>query len=336
MAKTIRAGVVGFTGYSGAEAVAILKRHPHATPVLLEHRAATEDEKPTFDDGLERFPFTAEGLADSGVDVALLATSAEVSLEAAPLCLDAGVKVVDLSGAFRLRTAANFERWYKTPHPREDLLVEAVYGLPEYFRQVAKMARLIANPGCYPTACNLALRPLIVEAVLDRSAGIVCDAKSGASGAGKKPAARTHFGAVTDNFSAYGTLVHRHIPEVTLTNDLEERELWFTAHLLPLHRGILESLHLRTQEPMTHADLRAVYEKHYADEPFVRIYPEGRLPDLHAVQHTNFCDIGFQTDPETGRLIVVTAIDNLVKGAAGQAVQNLNLMFDLDETAGLL
>lgn len=336
MAKTIRAGIVGFTGYSGAEAIGILRRHPHATPVLLEHRAATAAEMPVFDDGLERFPFTADGLGDSGVDVVLLATSVEVSLEAVPMCLDAGVRVIDLSGAFRLRTAANFERWYKLPHNREDLLTEAVYGLPEYFRQVVKLARLVSNPGCYPTACNLALKPLIIEGALDRSAGIVCDAKSGVSGAGKKASDRTHFGAITDNFSAYGALVHRHIPEVTLTNDLDEHELWFTAHLLPLHRGILESLHLRTAQPMTHADLKAIYEKHYGSEPFVRIYPEGRLPDLHGVQHTNFCDIGFQVDPDTGRLIVISAIDNLVKGAAGQAVQNLNVMFDVEETAGLL
>lgn len=336
MDKGIRAGVVGFTGFSGAEAVSILRRHPNARPVLLEHRERSAAETPVFDDDLERFPLTPAGLEEARLDVALLATAVEASLETAPLMLDAGVKVIDLSGAFRLRTQTNFQRWYGAEHPREDLLQEAVYGLPEFFRCVVRTARLISNPGCYPTACNLAVRPLIIEAVLDRSFGVICDAKSGVSGAGRKASDRTHFSAVADNFSAYGVMNHRHVPEVLLTSDLEEAEFSFTAHLLPLHRGILETIYARSAEPLEHADLTALYAKHYESEPFVRIYPEGRFPDLHAVQGTNFCDIGFRTDPATRRVTIVAAIDNLVKGAAGQAVQNMNALFGLDETTGLV
>jgi N-acetyl-gamma-glutamyl-phosphate reductase len=332
--KNLRAGVVGFTGYSGAELIGILKRHPAATPVLVEHREQTADEAPVFDDGTERRPLTAEGV--KGLDVVFLATSAEVSIESAPMILNAGVRVIDLSGAFRLRTKTNYQRWYGAGHAEEELLAGAAYGLPEFYRDRIPGQKLISNPGCYPTAANLAIRPLVSEGIFDKAAGIVCDAKSGVSGAGKKPSQKTHFCEATENFSAYAVQTHRHVPEVLMNSGLDEGEFSFTAQLLPVHRGILETIYLRTRDALSHADLAAVYAKHYAKEPFVRIYPEGRFPDLHAVQHTNFCDIGFRTDPKTKRVTVIAAIDNLVKGAAGQAVQNMNLVFGLDETAGLL
>jgi N-acetyl-gamma-glutamyl-phosphate reductase len=243
---------------------------------------------------------------------------------------------VDLSGAFRLRTAANYKRWYGAEHTRPDLLAEAVYGLPEFFRSALPSARLVSNPGCYPTAANLALRPLLEGGVLDRKAGIVCDAKSGVSGAGKKPSGKTHFSSVTENFSAYAVLTHRHVPEVLLTSGLEEKEFSFTAQLLPVHRGILETIYARVRKGVSREDLAAVYDKSYDQEPFVRVYPEGRFPSLQSVAHTNYCDLGLQFDPETRRLVIVSAIDNLVKGAAGQAVQNMNLVLGLPETAGLL
>ncbi len=336
MSRQIRAGVVGFTGYSGAEAVSILRRHPHATPVLLEHRAQADGEQPTFGDDLERFPFSAEGLSQAGLDVALLATAHDVSLQAVPLCLDNDVRAIDLSGSYRLRTPDQVERWYGFEHPDPELLANAVYGLPELYREKIRGARFVSNPGCYPTAANLAIRPLVAAGALDRAAGVVCDAKSGVSGAGKRPSDKTHFCEVTENFSAYGVMFHRHTAEVLQNSCLEERELSFTAQLLPLHRGILETIYARTREPLDHAAVEAIYRDAYPDEPFVRLYPEGRLPDLRAVQHTNYCDIGFRVDPGTRRLTVVAAEDNLVKGAAGQAVQNMNLMLDLPETAGLL
>ena len=333
---TLRVGVVGFSGYSGAELVKILKRHGGVEVVLLEHRSQTNIDKRVWYQETKRLPWSADNLKEGDISLVFLATPHEVSLELVPVALDAGAKVVDLSGAFRLRTAANYDRWYQMEHNRPDLLAEAVYGLPEYFRQVIKLARLVSNPGCYPTAANLAIRPLITAGVLDREAGVICDAKSGVSGAGKRPSGNTHFCSVTENFSAYGVLEHRHIPEILLTSDVEEREFCFTAQLLPVHRGILETIYVKTAAEMSADDLRAVYQKVYQDEPFVRIYPDGQFPDLQSVAHTNYCDLGVQVNAGTGRAVIVAAIDNLVKGAAGQAVQNMNLVLGFPETQGLI
>jgi N-acetyl-gamma-glutamyl-phosphate reductase len=257
-------------------------------------------------------------------------------MELAPAFLDAGAVVVDLSGAFRLRTPERYKQWYKEEHTASALFDQAAYGLPEYCRDRVRQARLISNPGCYPTAANLAIRPLIEAGAIDRRSGIVCDAKSGVSGAGRKPALSTSFCEVTENFSAYSVLKHRHVPEVLLTSGLEDAEFSFTAQLIPIERGILETIYFRAARPLTAADIVAIYEKQYGNEPFIRLYEPGRVPDLHAVAHTNFCDIGVIADAASGRCVVVSAIDNLVKGAAGQAVQNLNLALGLEETAGLL
>jgi N-acetyl-gamma-glutamyl-phosphate reductase len=330
-------GVIGFTGYSGAEAVRILHRHPHLSPVLLEHRADPAAGGPLLrKPAVRRAPAAPESVAAEGLQAVLLATSPEVSMDLAPKFLDAGAIVVDLSGAFRLRTPERFQRWYKEEHAAPQLFEEAAYGLPEYCRERIRGARLISNPGCYPTAANLAIRPLIAAGVADRAAGIVCDAKSGVSGAGRKASLSTSFCEVTENFSAYSILMHRHVPEVLQTSGLEESEFSFTAQLIPIDRGILETIYLRLREPMTAADIIGIYDRQYAAESFVRLYEPGRVPDLSAVQRTNFCDIGVVTDPATRRAVIVSAIDNLGKGAAGQAIQNLNLAMGLDETAGLL
>jgi N-acetyl-gamma-glutamyl-phosphate reductase len=244
--------------------------------------------------------------------------------------------MVDLSGAFRLRTPENYAAWYKEPHTQPDLLAEAAYGLPEFCRQQIPGARLVANPGCYPTAANLAIRPLIEAGVVDRAAGIVCDAKSGVSGAGRKPSLKTSFSEVTENFSAYSILKHRHVPEVLQISRLEESEFSFTAQLLPLDRGILETVYFRARGVTSAEDLLAIYEKRYASEPFIRLFEPGHAPDLRGVARTNFCDLGVTIDAKTGRAVVVSAIDNLVKGAAGQAIQNMNLMLGFPETEGLL
>ena len=335
MGKRSKVGIVGFTGYSGAELLRILKNHPNADPILLEHRPVSNDELP-YGERTPRVPFRPATLRDEGIEGVFLATSLEVSMASVPEILDAGIPCVDLSAAFRLRATSDYTRWYKVKHSCPDLLMDAAYGLPEFFREVVRISKLVANPGCYPTAVNLTVRPPIVEALLDRSVGIVCDAKSGVSGAGRKPSLKTHFCEVTESHSAYSVLFHRHVPEVLYTTDLDEHELSFTAQLLPVHRGILETIYVRTEDRIEWGDVRAAYEKYYRDEPFVRLYPEGRFPDLRGVQGTNFCDIGFQVDPETRRVVIVAAIDNLVKGAAGQAVQNMNLVLGLPETAGLL
>jgi len=330
-------GIVGFSGYSGAELVALLSRHSHVEPVLLEHREGGGRAIPIGQEEPRRLPCSADSVRSAGLAAVFLATPPEVSMELAGPLLDAGAKVIDLSGAFRLGTAENYQRWYKEPHTRPDLLAEAVYGLPEFCRGRVAGARLISNPGCYPTAANLAIKPLIEAGAIAREMGIVCDAKSGVSGAGRKASLKTSFCEVTENFSAYSILDHRHVPEVLRISGLQEGEFSFTAQLIPIHRGILETIYFRASGSIgSTEDLLEIYRERYKSEPFVRLYPPGQVPDLHAVAHTNFCDIGWKYDPETRRTVVISAIDNLVKGAAGQAIQNMNLALGYPETAGLL
>lgn len=332
-----RAGIVGFRGYSGAEVVRILERHPGVDPVLMEHREETAaNPKLRRPNQLPHMPCTGEAASAEHLDVVFLATPADVSMQLAPAMLEAGARVIDLSGAFRLRTPERYKAWYKEEHTEPGLLAEAVYGLPEYCRDGVSSARLISNPGCYPTAANLAIAPLVEAGVIDRQAGIICDAKSGVSGAGRKPSLKTSFCEVTENFSAYSILTHRHVPEVLQVSKLEEHEFSFTAQLLPLHRGILETIYFRSTRLNSAEDLLAVFERRYSGEPFIRLYNPGHQPDLRSVQRTNFCDIGVTFDAATGRAVVVSAIDNLVKGAAGQAVQNMNLALGFAETEGLL
>ncbi len=333
----IRVGIVGFRGYSGEELVRLLARHPHAEAVLLEHRADASDRPGPIDSkAAPRVAFSSGAVKAENLAAVFLATPPEVSMEAAGPLLDAGVKVIDISGAFRFPDAATYKLWYKEEHTAASLIPEAVYGLPEFYRERIRGARLISNPGCYPTAANLAIRPLVDAGAIDRTAGIVCDAKSGVSGAGRKPSLKTSFCEVTENFSAYSILNHRHVPEVLMNSDLEEAEFSFTAQLLPLDRGILETIYFRTSGISSAAQLLDIYSQRYKNEPFVRLYKPGEVPDLRAVQRTNFCDIGVTFDPATRRAVVVAAIDNLTKGAAGQAIQNMNLAFGFDETAGLL
>jgi N-acetyl-gamma-glutamyl-phosphate reductase len=335
--KRIAVGIAGFRGYSGSELARILSRHPEVDVVLLEHRSDFEERpgllgrKPP-----KSIPATTDAIRQEGLELVFLATPADVSMELAPGILDTGAKVIDLSGAFRLRDAETYSKWYKERHRAASLLEEAVYGAPEYCRNEIRGARLVANPGCYATAANLAIRPLIASQVADRSRGIICDAKSGVSGAGRKASLHTSFCEVTANFSAYGLMDHRHVPEILQNSGLGEREFTFTAHLLPIDRGILETIYVRTLRVEKPVDLLAIYEEYYADEPFVRLYVPGRVPDIRAVQRTNFCDIGFVFDPESQRATIVAAEDNLVKGAAGQAVQNMNLMLGFPETQALL
>ena len=332
-----RVGIVGHSGYSGAELVDILTRHTQLEPVLLDHRSDPGDASSLRrPQGPPRFPCNPESIRNEGIAAVFLATPPEVSMDLAPGMLQAGARVVDLSGAFRLGTPESYSAWYQKPHTQPDLLAEAVYGLPEFCRDRIPAARLLSNPGCYPTAANLAIRPLIEAGVVDRACGIVCDAKSGTSGAGRKANLTNSFCEVTENFSAYSILKHRHVPEVLRISGLEESEFSFTAQLLPVDRGILETIYFRGTGVRSAEDVVEVYEKRYANEPFIRLYQPGRVPDLHAVARTNFCDIGVVFDQATGRGVVVAAIDNLVKGAAGQAIQNLNLMLGFPETEGLL
>ena len=333
----IKVGIVGHRGYSGVELVRILQHHSGVEPILIEHRDDRSSSSPIRNHKTPPFiPCTADAVNDAGIKLVFLATPPEVSMELAGPMLDAGARVVDLSGAFRLQTPENYTAWYKEPHTRPDLLAEAVYGLPEFCRSRVPGARLVANPGCYPTAANLAIRPPIEAGVVDRTAGIVCDAKSGVSGAGRKPRLSSSFCEVTENFSAYSVLRHRHVPEVLQISGIEDHEFSFTAQFLPLDRGILETIYFRATGVASAEDLLKIYEARYAGEPFVRLYQPGHFPDLHAVARTNFCDIGVTFDARSGRTVVVSAIDNLVKGAAGQAIQNMNLLLGFPETESLL
>ena len=333
-----RAGIVGFRGYSGEELVSILEGHEFVDPFLLEHRADSQDRpRPIGMEGPPRTPCTKEAVAERKLDIVFLATPPEVSMDLTPWLLEAGAKVIDLSGAFRLRTVENYKRWYKEDHTQKALLEEAVYGLPEFYRHLVPGARLISNPGCYPTAANLALRPLIEAGVVDQTQSIVCDAKSGVSGAGRKPSLKTMFSEVTENFSAYSILDHRHVPEVLMNSNIQEDLFSFSAQLLPLHRGILETIYLRTTNAVSEAQaLIDIYQRFYSNSPLIRIYAPGQVPDLQAVQRTNYCDIGLKFDPSTRRVVIVSVIDNLGKGAAGQAVQNMNLLLGFPETEGLV
>jgi N-acetyl-gamma-glutamyl-phosphate reductase len=253
----------------------------------------------------------------------------------APALLEAGMRVVDLSGAFRFRSAATFTSWYKLPAPPANWLAEAVYGLPELYPKGIAGARLLANPGCYATSVILALRPLVDANLLQADSSVICDCKSGASGAGKDPRRDLHFVELDENFKAYNLFSHRHTPEILDHTGLREDKVVFSTHLLPLARGILSTVYVTLDSPQSPEDVEALYRKFYAGRPMIRISPAGTLPELQHVAHTNFCDIGFALDNAGRRLILVSCLDNLGKGAAGQAVQNFNLMLGIKEQTAL-
>jgi N-acetyl-gamma-glutamyl-phosphate reductase len=343
---SVRAGLVGYTGYSGAELAGLVERHPSAELVLLDHRKADENAGdtrpvPCGPNGATSHPIPHVAWKQGAVranrlDVVFTATPPEVSQELVPEILAQGARAVDLSGAFRLPAADEYQRWYGAAHAQPDLLKQAVYGLPELYRDKIRTACLVANPGCYPTAAICALWPLVKNDLVDRSAGVICDAKSGVSGAGKNPSPKTHFVQVSENFSAYAILKHRHVPEVLRSAGLKESEFSFAAHLLPTQRGILATNYLRLKEPMQLEAVFEIYRSSYAGSRFIRLYPAGSTPQLAYVNGTNYCDIHCTLAADGRRLVVVSCIDNLVKGAAGQALQNMNVMFGLDEAAGLL
>jgi N-acetyl-gamma-glutamyl-phosphate reductase len=343
-ATKLRAGVVGYTGYSGAELVRLLDGHPGVDLVLLDHRTADEgavDTRPVAcgtggASPVAHVTWEAGAVGANQLDVVFTATPPEISQELVPVILAQGARAIDLSGAFRLPTAAEYQRWYGAAHAHPELLSQAVYGLPELHREKIRTACLVANPGCYPTAAICALWPLLRKDLVDLTAGVICDAKSGVTGAGKAPSPKTHFVQVSENFSAYAILEHRHVPEVLNNAGLKEADFSFTAHLLPIQRGILATHYVRLKRAAKLEEIYAVYRDTYREARFIRLYPPGSTPQLSSVNGTNFCDIHSTLADDGQRLVVVSCIDNLVKGAAGQAVQNMNVMFGLDEAAGLL
>ena len=334
--------VLGVTGYTGFELARILLRHPRvASPVFYvreTHGAKCLAELFPQLRGLGEAPLrplSVDAITQSSAGAAFLATPHEVSAEIAPALVEAGLRVVDLSGAFRFRSADTFKSWYKLPAPHAHWLGEAVYGLPELYSGEIAKARLVANPGCYATSVILALRPLADEDWIAAGSGVICDCKSGASGAGKEPRRDLQFVEVDENFKAYNLFSHRHTPEILDHTGLSEDRVVFSTHLLPLARGILSTIYVTLNQPQTGEAIEALYRKFYAGRKMVRIWAAGTLPELQHVAHTNFCDIGFALDKSGRRLVIVSCLDNLGKGAAGQAVQNFNHMLGIEEHTAL-
>ena len=338
----LKAGIVGGTGYTGVELLRLLAQHPQVElKAITSRKEAGTPVSAMFPSlrgrvGLAFSEPTPETLR--GCDVVFFATPNTVAMGEARALLDQGMRVIDLSADFRVKDVAEWERWYKVKHAAPELIAEAVYGLPEVNRERIRGARLIANPGCYPTATQLALLPLVEAGAVD-SDHLIADAKSGVSGAGRKAELGLSFSEASDNFMAYNVPGHRHWPEIRQGLAQAARKevgLVFTAHLLPLIRGIEVTAYARITREL---DFQALFEKRYAREPFVDVMPAGSHPDTRSVRAANICRIAVHRPPQSAKgadtLVVLSVIDNLVKGASGQAVQNMNLMFGLPETTGL-
>ncbi|MCX8033454.1 MAG: N-acetyl-gamma-glutamyl-phosphate reductase [Thermoleophilia bacterium] len=333
----IKAGIVGATGYTGAVLTDLLAEHPYVRLEILTSQSyaglRVREVFPYLRVEHEYTQYAPDLLKDC--DVAFVCYPHGEAHQVVAELVDQGCRVVDLSADFRLRDAGAYQDWYGFVHPRPELVQEAVYGLPEIYRESIRKARIVANPGCYPTALLLAVLPAIQELSDDV---VIVDAKSGVSGAGRKPSDKTHFCSVTENFRSYSEVGHRHTSEMVQELSLAAGKtihVSFTPHLLPVDRGIQEAIYLRVDRSSlgTQTWLER-YREFYAGEPFVEVCEH--VPSLREVQYTNYCRLAVREDPQTGLLKVFSVIDNLVKGASGQAVQNMNVMFDFPETAGLL
>src|ERR1017187_3547772 len=346
MSEQIQPAVFGATGYSGFELVRLLAHHSGVRKPLLFQRNSDSG----YSDLAEAYPqlagnggfpfesFSWQRMTDAGVDVLFLATPHEFSRELVPEAICKGFRVIDLSGAWRLKNAGNravygFNDCDATSAATLD--ETAVYGLPELHAEEIKTAALLANPGCYPTSIILALAPWTEGGYIDVAHGIIWDSKSGVSGAGKSPSAKTHFVEVDGDFAAYSVFGHKHTGEMLEQLGIDGGSLQFTPHLLPIPRGILSTIYVKLAKPVTAEELERSLREFYSGKPWVRVFGAARLPQIKFSLNTNYCDIGFSVSPDGTRAVLVSCIDNLLKGAAGQAVQNMNLMFGFDEKAGL-
>jgi len=347
----VQIAVAGVSGYAGAELARLLLHHPRLSssrPIFygrseekqsislvdLHPQLATHDARvdPVH-------PFDWDDLVRRGTDILFLALPHEQSRQWAPEALARGIRVIDLSGAWRLQKAelrAVYKLEDANPVLASELQAEAVFGAPELHRDKIATARLVANPGCYSTSIILALAPMLQACMVDVDHGIICDAKSGVSGAGKAPTTKTHFMYAADNLSAYNVFGHRHTGELIEQLHLDASQIQFTPHLLPIPRGILSTIYLRLKKVTTSDEVAAVLRDFYKDSPFIRLHATPALPQIQHVVRTNFCDLGFELAKDGRRLVMVSCLDNLLKGAAGQAVQNMNLMCGWSEEEGLL
>ena len=368
MSAKLKVAVLGATGYSGMELTRILLRHPQVdTPVLLR-RAESQSSHPVSQKTRDKGGATSESgnghinLADifpalsgngsypleplswpslkqKGIDLLFLATPHEVSRSLVPEAVAQGLRVVDLSGAWRLKQEqhrAIYKFKDEDAATAAELTEKAIYGLPELNADKIPNASVVANPGCYATTVILGLAPLLKAGLADKDKGIIADSKSGVSGAGKEPTARTHFVSVADNLSAYGVFTHRHLGEIAEQLELTTNEITFTPHLLPIPRGILSTIYVHLKRKMQASEIESCYRDFYKGKRFVRVFQTPKLPEIQFSLNTNYCDLGFCLAPDGQRLVIVSCEDNLIKGAAGQAVQNMNLMFGLNEEEGLL
>jgi len=347
MAAKLQTAVLGATGYSGLELTRILLRHPRLEkPVLLRRSAdngSAADLAEVFpvlsgNGGYPLHSLSWPSLKQKTVQLLFLATPHEVSRSLVPEAIAHGLRVVDLSGAWRLkqeqhRAIYGFEDSDATA--AAELTDKAVYGLPELNADRIAGAALVANPGCYATSVILALAPLLKGGLVDRSRGIISDSKSGVSGAGKEPTAKTHFVSVADNLSAYSVFNHRHMGEIVEQLALGDQELIFTPHLLPIPRGILSTIYVHLNQTMTPLEVESCFRNFYAGKRWIRIFQTPKLPQVQFALHSNYCDLGFCLAEDGRRLVLISCIDNLLKGAAGQAVQNMNLMYGWGEEEGL-
>ncbi len=332
--------ILGATGYTGAELLRILSQHRHVRVVYAGSRQYSgmrvEEVFPFLRGAYSGLVFGDDEPSDIDAELFFCALPHGVSMEVVSLLVKRGRRVIDLSADFRLKDPAVYEKWYRE-HTAPELLDSAVYGLPEFYREDIKDARLVANPGCYPTGALLPLLPLLKEGLLEPE-GIIIDAKSGVSGAGRKATLETQFVELAEGFHPYRVLGHRHTPEIEqVLGELcgGKFRVAFVPHLLPVARGILTTIYAPLKEGVSPESFQRVYREYYQNEPFVRVLEGGRLPDIKHVRGSNFCDVGIRVDQDRGLAVIVSAIDNLVKGASGQAVQNMNIMYRLPETEAL-
>ncbi len=336
----INVGIVGGTGYTGVELLRLLAQHPQVSVRTITSRkdagTLVAHMFPSLRGHYDLAFADPKDAELAGCDVVFFATPHGVAMAQARELVAADVRIIDLAADFRLQDPAEFERWYKQSHACPDLLRESVYGIPEINREAIRKARIIGNPGCYPTAVQLGFLPLLEAGIVDTQ-HLIADCKSGVSGAGRKAELSLTFSEASDNFAAYAVSGHRHLPEIVQGLNRASKEpirLVFTPHLTPIIRGIFATLYATLRDP--EADLQALYEKRYAGEPFVDVMPAGSLPDTRSVRASNTLRIAVHRPPESDIALVIAVEDNLVKGAAGQAIQNMNLLFGLPETTGLM
>ena len=334
----IKVGIVGGTGYTGVELLRLLSSHPEVKLTAITSRAEAgmpvADMFPSLRNRISLKFETPQDAALDTCDIVFFATPNGIAMQQASALVKAGVRVIDLSADFRLQNIAEWEKWYGMTHAAPDLVAEAVYGLPEVNRDSIRQARIIANPGCYPTAVQLGFLPLIEAGIIDTT-HLIADAKSGVSGAGRKAEVATLFAEASDNFKAYGVAGHRHLPEIRQGLQQATQQtvgLTFVPHLTPMIRGIHATLYAQATRE---TDLQALFEQRYAAEPFVDILPAGNHPETRSVRASNLCRIAVHRPQGSSTIVILSVIDNLVKGAAGQAIQNMNIMFGLDETLAL-